>query len=407
MKSVLIITSGQPSINPRLVKEADALVTAGYKVIVIYQYRMNWATKLDEAILQNSNWEAICIGGNPISNSFIYWKSRFLHKAAKTFVKWFGLRNKISELALGRCTLLLVRKAISIPADLYIAHNLSALPAAVIAAKKNQSKCGFDAEDFHRNETSDDKSNQGVLLNTYIEDKYIKQLDYFTTASPLISLAYQELYPSLTPITLLNVFPIQTINKPKITKSNSLKLFWFSQTIGIKRGLEEVISAIGALKKHPIELHLLGNIDISSRNHFSNIIHENNLGANVVFYYPPIPADEIFSFASQFDIGLATEISTPKNRDICLTNKIFTYMQSGLALLASATTAQKNLMDTYPGMGLIYTPGQLSNKLHEYINNNSLLVAHQNRARKYALEDLNWETEKEKLLSTVQSTINS
>lgn len=402
MKSILILTSGQPSINPRLVKEANALADSGYKVSVIYQYRTEWATRLDESILKDSNWEAICIGGSPTSNRFIYWKTRFLHKVAKLLVKWFGLKNNISELILGRCALILIREAKKISADIYIAHNLAALPAAVFAAKNNNAKCGFDAEDFHRNEMSDDQLSLDVLLKTYIEDKYIKQLDYFTSSSPLISLAYQKLYPYLTPVTVLNVFPKQTINKLKVVETDVLRLFWFSQTIGINRGLEEVIRAIGTLEEHAIELHLLGEIDLHTKNHFSSIAKKN-----VIFYYPPIPADEIFSFASQFDIGLATEISTPKNRDICLTNKIFTYIQSGLAVLASATTAQKKLMTAYPDMGLVYEQNELSDKLLEYINNNSLLEAHQNTSLGYAFADLNWETEKGKLLSIVQSTLNS
>ena len=406
MKSILLLTSGQPSTNPRLVKEADALSAAGYKVTVIYQYRSDWAAKLDGKILENRTWASICIGGSPNSSRFTYLKSKLLHKLAKLLVKWFGLKSKISELALGRCVLLLVRKAKHIPADFYLAHNLGALPAAVLAAKENNSKCGFDAEDFHRNETSDDKLNPGVLLNTYIEDKYIKQLDYFTTASPLISVAYQELYSFLNPTTLLNVFPKQAINLQKATKNSKLTLFWFSQTIGCKRGLEEVIEAMATLKIYPIELHLLGEIDDTTKKHFSAISDKNGLNSDCIFYYPPIPADEIFSFASQFDIGLATEISTPKNRNICLTNKIFTYIQSGLAVLASATSAQQMLMDAYPGMGLVYTSNQLSDRLYEYIQTTSLLESHQQAAGKYALDTLNWETEKEKLLLLVQSTLN-
>ncbi|TKC08175.1 glycosyltransferase family 4 protein [Pedobacter polaris] len=408
MKSILILTSGQPSINPRLVKEADALADAGYKVTVIYQHWTEWATKLDETILQNSKWEAICIGGSPTSNRFMYWETRLLHKASKLLVKWFGLRDKISELALGRCTLLLMQKAKNIPADLYIAHNLAALPAAVVAAKKNHSKCGFDAEDFHRNETSDDKLNPAVLLNTYIEDKYIKQLDYFTSASPLISSAYKELYPSLAPTNILNVFPRQANHTLKMPKNGSLRLFWFSQTIGLKRGLEEVIKAMGILKAHAIELHLLGNIDVSIRNHFSTILQENGLENNVIFYYPPIPADEIFSFASKFDIGLATEISTPKNRDICLTNKIFTYVQAGLAIIASDTAAQKQFMAEYANMGEVYEkkdPVSLVRIIKNCIENEELLIQYQQQSFKYANETLNWEIEKEKFLSIINQQL--
>lgn len=405
-QKVVLITSGQPSLNPRLVKEADALEEVGYQVTVIYQYRNDWATKLDQKLLAQKKWKTISVGGDPITKKITYLKTRIIFKISQKLVKLLGFKFGLAETAIGRCTPLLIKKAQSINADLYIGHNLAALPAAVLAAKKNHAKCGFDAEDFHRNESSDDKSNPDVLLKTYIEDKYIKQLDYFSTASPLISLAYQEIYPFLDPITLLNVFPTQAINPRKKAREKSLKLFWFSQTIGLKRGLEQVINTMGALKEYSIELHLLGDIDIETQTHFSLITQRYGLKSNMIFYYLPILPDEIFSFASQFDIGLATEISIPKNRDICLTNKIFTYIQSGLAILASTTTAQQMLMSSYPNMGLVYENKHLSNKILEYINSAPLLELHQNNACKYAMKALNWEIEKEKLLSTIKEVIN-
>lgn len=407
MYTVVLLTSGQPATNPRLVKEADALSEKGYKVIVIYQYRTDWASKLDEKILEDSKWESICIGGNPISNHIIYLKSKLFHKLAKLLVKWFGFKNTLSELALGRCVLLLTKKAKSLPADLYIAHNLGALPAAVLAAKKNNAKCGFDAEDFHRNENSNDSMHPDVLLNTYIENKYLPKLDYLSTSSPLISDAYQLLYPELKPKTILNVFPEQHIqtfseNTPK------LKLFWFSQTIGFNRGLEDVINAMGRLKSSFVELHLLGSINLSTKQAFENFAKEKGVDHHLLFFYPPIQASEIFSFASQFDIGLATEIGVPYNRDLCLTNKIFTYIQAGLATIASDTTAQMQLLTTFKEMGMIYERKKiktLQDIFYTYLNDKKMLKNHKINAKRYANEELNWDIEKDKFLTVVKNIV--
>jgi glycosyltransferase involved in cell wall biosynthesis len=407
LHTVVLLTSGQPATNPRLVKEADALSQEGYKVIVIYQYRTEWASKLDEKILKDSMWESICVGGNPISDNLIYLKSKLFHKLAKLLVKYFGFKNKISELALGRCVSLLTKKAKSLPADLYIAHNLGALPAAVLAAKKNNAKCGFDAEDFHRNENSDDAKHPEVLLNIYIENKYLPKLNYLTTSSPLISEAYQLLYPTLTPQTILNVFPKQDIrtfsdNNPK------LKLFWFSQTIGFSRGLEDVIKAMGMLKSNFVELHMLGSINLSTKKAFENFAKEKGVDHHLLFFYPPIQASEIFSFASQFDIGLATEIGVPYNRDLCLTNKIFTYIHAGLATIASDTTAQMQLLTTFKEMGMIYERKKIKT-LHDifytYLNDKKMLKNHKINAKRYANEELNWDIEKDKFISLVKKIV--
>ncbi|RYY08097.1 MAG: hypothetical protein EOP43_01165, partial [Sphingobacteriaceae bacterium] len=128
---IVLITSGQPSLNPRLVKEADTLVSAGFDVTVIYQYWNSWGTKLDEQLLPAKKWKAIRVGGSPQYKKLIYWRSRLQHKVAKVLVKRFGFKFYLAEKAIGRCTFLLLKKALQHPADLYIAHNLAALPVAV------------------------------------------------------------------------------------------------------------------------------------------------------------------------------------------------------------------------------------------------------------------------------------
>lgn len=51
---ILLLTTAQPSTNPRLVKEAEALSEAGYWVKVLYCYRADWALKADREILKRA-----------------------------------------------------------------------------------------------------------------------------------------------------------------------------------------------------------------------------------------------------------------------------------------------------------------------------------------------------------------
>lgn len=406
---IVIITSGQPSLNPRLVKEADALISAGYEVSIIYQYWNDWGTNLDKELLIDKKWHVYQVGGSPFTEKILYLKSRLRFKLAKVLSKIFGFKKNLAEHAIGRCTPLLIKKAKTIQADLYIAHNLAALPAAVQAAKKNRAKCGFDAEDFHRNEVTDNPSAYDYLLKSYIENKYFKQLDYLSTASPLISTAYSKLFTKPVPITFLNAFPKQTLIKKQNKDGSKLKLFWFSQTIGGNRGLENVIKALGLIPNIPIELHLLGNYDYHIKDHFRSLTVKNGLAGNLIHYYSPIPAYEIYSFAAQFDVGLATEMPSPKNRDICLTNKIFTYVQSELAILVSNTSAQKKLLEDYPGMGIIYDQSNIKDlayHLKGLAENPDDLKKLQSTASKYGKEFLNWETESVKFLALISNLLH-
>jgi len=405
-KRVVLISSGQPSLNPRLVKEADALAETGYQVTVLYCYWNDWGTRYDALMFPEKKWRAVCIGGSPGQQPFIYFISRLIHKIAR-FASLKLNVNLFAELALARGSFFLSRQAPKYKADIYIGHNLGALPAAVKAAKKVGKPCGFDAEDFHRFELSDDVTDPDVRLKTFIEDKYLPQLTYLSTSSPLISVAYQKYYSVIKPLTLLNVFPSEE-NVPRVVvnETGPLRLFWFSQTIGLNRGIENVVKAIQQLKHLNIELHLLGFIGDGQKDDFINAMDAGEV--NMIFH-PPVPSDKIVEMASQFDIGLATETGVPANRDICLTNKIFTYMQAGLAILASDTSAQTALLEQYPAIGKVYNRdnvSSLANFLAAFADDRKKLLEARQQSLKTGRTILNWETESAKFISVIDKELH-
>ena len=53
---ICLITTGQPSTNPRLVKEADAFSEAGHEVNVVAAHWSEWASNLDGPLLASRQW---------------------------------------------------------------------------------------------------------------------------------------------------------------------------------------------------------------------------------------------------------------------------------------------------------------------------------------------------------------
>lgn len=411
-QKIVLITSGQPSLNPRLVKEADALVEVGYEVTVIYQYWNEWGTDLDKELLPLKKWKNIRVGGDPVKEKATYWWSRIKLKIGQKLVSLLGFNYNLAELSIGRCTFELLNEAKRNEATLYIAHNLAALPAAVAAAQKFKVKSGFDAEDFHRYEMSDHDQNPDVQLKKYIEDRYFPLTDYLTTSSPEIAKRYEALYPRLKFTTLLNVFPNTTFTSTYSRgRLKPLKLFWFSQNVGLSRGLQDVIAAIKLLEDETIEFHILGFLSAQVKIELDQLIVEHHFTKqpNIIFHQP-IASTELANFASQFDIGLATEPGFSINNDIALSNKIFTYTQAGLAIIASDTTAQKSFMIAYPDMGFVYqkkNPTSLAQALKPYLTDINLLERHQVQSAIYAKEKLNWEMEKEKFIFIIERLLSA
>lgn len=402
-ESIVLITTGQPSLNPRLVKEADALTAAGYRVTVLYARWNDWGSVFDKTLLAGREWKAVIVGGSTENRRLTYLVSRVIYKVAR----WANRLSDgiyFSEYAVARSAYFLTREAARQTADIYIAHNLGALPAAVKAAKKYGKYCGFDAEDLHRYEMSDDPESADVRMRIRIENKYIPCVDYLTASSPEIAGIYHKLFPEIKPVPILNVFPKETsIAEPHLNSQGALKLFWFSQTIGTNRGLSDITGALSLPDHADFELHVLGDCTEEVKH---QLMAQNSLP---IYFHAPLPSTEITQFAAQFDIGLALEPGFSTNNNLALSNKIFTYLQAGLCVVASDTDAQRGFMGRYPSVGKIYPRGNLQallSLLTYYDQHRDELLKAKRASYLTAREKLNWETEKTKFLDIVNKILS-
>ena len=397
-KRIVIISSGQPTANPRAVKEALALHKEGYTVTFIYCPLSPWADRFDEKLFSDHPgiiW--IPVGYHPLKQK---WGYRF----ARLRKKVYGMSEQ-SVRSYAMFSQELKMEALRHPADLYLGHNLGAIEATVNAAGFHKAKAGFDAEDFHRGEFLE-KDHQKETTVT-IENKYFPLLNYCTVAAPLIGKAYAKIFPGKLFTTLNNVFSAQNLQNEGSNKSKpGLDLFWFSQFIGPSRGIETVIGALNKCSDYDIRLHLLGNITDAYREELSESI--TNTGK--LLFLSPTEPDNIFKVATKFDIGLATEIPITLNREYCLTNKLFTYLLSGNCILMSGTKAQAEFAATYPGIGMVYEPydeAQLAHFIRQLYDDRALLAQMKANSLKLAKEKLNLEHESLiflRLVNTVLST---
>jgi glycosyltransferase involved in cell wall biosynthesis len=301
------------------------------------------------------------------------------------------------------------KEAYKHPADLYIAHNLQALPVAVAAAEKHNARLGFDAEDFHSGmRTYDEPPSLREKIVEDMEQAYLPECDYLTAASPGIAEAYAEKYAIPEPTPILNVFSLR--ERPDAFRPTDdkapLTLYWFSQTIGPKRGLEDIVQALARLPGRDIELHLRGTWQNAG---YRRDLHDlAGPAANRIVSHDPAPPDEMISRSSQYDIGLALEQPVKKNREICLTNKIFTYLLAGNAVVATATAGQSRLMQSIDDAGFVYEPGDvdaLVRILEKWTENRTAVDNCRRNAWTYGEETYNWDTEKKKFLGVVDSVL--
>lgn len=401
---IVLVSSGQPSANPRLVKEAIAYSEAGYTVTVVYCPLSPWADVHDEELFKkNSSIQWIRAGFHPVTNRLLYLFARVRQKLYDFLYK-AGFKNAfVAVRSMSLFTQELHSKAEGVKGDVYIGHNLSALPVVAAAAKKNAAAAVFDFEDFHRGEDTEGSVHWKKVM--IVEDQYAPRLRYATTASPLITEAYSELYSDVTFTTINNCFPLRYL-QPDIKKDEdgTLKLFWFSQFVGKKRGLETIIESIGLTANKKIQLTLLGNCTDDVKTYFLSFAKAKGVLPGQLQFLPAVAEEYISAIAARHDIGLACEVPHILNREICLTNKIFLYLLAGNAILFSNTKAQTLFYTSYPETGAIYphdNAQELAEILQRYAQERELLNRQRATALSLGKTFFNWEAEQQQLLKLV------
>jgi glycosyltransferase involved in cell wall biosynthesis len=405
MSRICLVTSGHLASNPRLVKEAGALVEAGHRVHVVSLRYFPALDQQDAALRASASWQHTTVdttsGFSALAAKI---RRRLLRPALKA-----GCPASLTMAAIAHHAAIpaLAAAASRIPADLYIGHCLAGLVAAGLAARRTGTRHGFDAEDFHSAETTEAEQNPlEHRLITRLELAFIPGCATFTAASPLIGRAYVESSrPASPPVTVLNTFPLaQAPSRPPSPPEpdQPLRLYWFSQTIGPGRGLEALVAALARMKQ-TASLHLRGIPADGFADSLRNIARHHGWTGTLEFL-PFGPPDEMPRLAAGYDLGLSLELRSPRNRDLCLTNKIFTYLLAGLPVALSPTSAQDALRDDLGPAALalpIDDPRACAALLDQWWADRSAVAAARAHAWHLGQTRYNWDHEKTALVATI------
>lgn len=409
---VCLVTTGHLSTNPRLVKEMHALRDTGYTVMVIACRFLDWADAVDADIDCNRIARSTLAFGPKASifhRNCQRIRQRLSRIVAKYSTSWVRLR--LSQHALHPVSFDLNRESCRIKARLYIAHNLAALPAAYKASRRAGGLLGFDAEDFHSGEYdhSSLENNPDLFATQQMERYFIPKCDYVTAASDGIGARYAELLNIPMPRTILNVFlksdrdmRLSDDERTKERPVDAVSLYWFSQTIGPQRGLELIMQALVHLPKQFV-LSLRGQWAAGYRNLF--LSNARQLGVDDrVLELAPCRSEEMVARAACHDIGLALEMPHCENRDLCVTNKLFTYLNAGIPCVLTDTVGQRPFAERLPA-AVRLIDGKNAEQASESIAELAENLQTAKQAARTAGDQYCWENERPKFLTIVESQI--
>lgn len=409
---ICIVSRNPPAANPRAIKEAEALAKAGYDVTIVHASPGGWSDRMSaDAIPENVR--AIGAPFGPRAPLTIRVRQLTRRISARFFARVFGVSEPLAFRGAGDVASDLFRLALKTKSALYIGHYVEGLAAAARAARVHGSLYSFDAEDFHPGDLTDEPANafDNALLDA-IERAHLPGCAYVTAAAPGIADAYAKHYSIPRPTVVLNTFSRSLAPSAATFRSGSKapqpgpSVYWFSQTIGPTRGLENAIRAIAKSRSRP-HLYLRGEPAPGYRRNLETLASELGV-ADRLHFLPPGPPDEMLALAAPYDVGLVGEIGHTVNRRIALTNKQFTYLLAGLPVLMSDVPGHSAFAQLAQGAAFLYRaedPNSLAEAMDALLLDDAFLAAARERALLLGQNEFCWEKDQEVLLETIEAAL--
>ncbi len=404
------MTSGHIASSPRTVKEADALAAAGASVRVVSLQTISLLKDFDAQLAATKAWHHVPLDVSREAARTAYF---FRAAAGRAAAALPGIGRRFPAFgarAFSSFSSTLASAVRAYPADLYVAHSLAALAAASGAARRWKARLGFDAEDYHPGEIPDGPAYSRKRAQVIaIEDHYLPMCDYQTASSPEIARMYAQ--RSGRPVTcVLNVFPLA--ERPLRLHSNThrpaspFSLYWFSQTIGPNRGLEQAIEILSRCRTAPL-LQIRGT---GSRDFIASLLERakaRDMEERLHFLERAAP-DRMVHLAAGHDAGLSVDGEDTLNRRLCLANKIFTYLLAGVPPLLSDTQAHKLLAPELGDAARLLPaadPAGAACIIDDLLGDPGTLLRARRAAWELGQTRYNWETERERFLGAVESAL--
>ncbi len=112
--------------------------------------------------------------------------------------------------------------------------------------------------------------------------------------------------------------------------------------------------------------------------------------------------------AAGYTAGLSLELRRPLNRNVCLTNKAFTYLLAGVPVILSRTRAQDRLAAELGDAALLLDLDDMqgsATKVTDWLNSPTVRCTARREAFRLGRERFNWDIEKGKFLARIEECL--
>jgi len=300
------------------------------------------------------------------------------------------------------------------PADIYHAHDDTALPACYIAARLRRKLLVFDAHELPLTEPSITRWHYLWMLSTHLLKAMMTRCAGIITVSSPIMHELQRRYGGRRAVVIRNilayqapVFSDQLRSHLGLSAETCVALFQGNLD---SRGLDRLIPAARFMDPG-IVIVMMGRGVIQSD--LETLIIREGVSDRVKII-PPVPYIELLTWTASANIGLiiyspgSAPTLTP-NTQMCLPNKLFEYLMAGLPILASSLDAVADIIRTYD-VGCIVNslePEAIGRAISTMLADRDALARMRGNALVASQRDLCWECESKRLIDFYQDILDA
>lgn len=253
-----------------------------------------------------------------------------------------------------------LRKALAIPHDAYHANDWDTIPFAYKAARKQNAIFVVDLHEYaprHFEHLPNWPLKKKRI--TYFLEKYASRSDIVTTVAPSLADEYAKHF-SFCPSVILNA-PESTAALEYPINPDKIRLIHHGVCAELRKP-EAMIETIALCdERYTLHFMLMPSPHIETLRQLATSIADGR-----VFFYDPVPPENIVERLAEFDVGFNYIAPTTFNYLHCLPNKFFEGIVAGLAICIGPSPSMVSIVEQY-GLGCVapsFEPADLAQTLN-------------------------------------------
>jgi glycosyltransferase involved in cell wall biosynthesis len=371
----------------RVLRAATALKEAGFAVSIV-DIENAHSQKIEDI-------DGISVKHVNVSNAFMTTRFRRL-----------GFMRALSLFL--RSMLLLMQT----PADIYHAHDMTALPACYLVALLRRKPLIFDAHELPLKELESANRRWLRLLLTPMLAVMIRHSTGIISSSPLYAQEICKRYHVAKVSLIRNLPPYRSVLKSDrlhrhLGLSSPARIALYQGNVQPDRGLDTLVHAAKFLARDII-IVIMGKAVKETLSQLNALITSEGV-ADRVKIIPPVPYEELLDWTASADLGL--NVLPPDyslSIRMSLPNKLFEYLMAGLPVLTSPLDAVTEVISTYDVGQTVSSlaPVDVGNAVNTILADDVALARMHRNALNAAQHELRWEREMGKLIHFYRDILN-